>query len=171
MKLEPMVYHDNRIKPVRIADGIYRKMPYYVLNFGTHPCAYVDTAHQNTGCHSRNRRRKEAMEMGWIKCSKEAFEKCSYKGKCGRFDDAFFMDESVCDEFNQSIKSCIVDAVPVVRCRDCKYLYTDEYGFLACAESGAMLAPEDDDYCSRGQRRDQFAGAGKTGGQNDADQH
>lgn len=51
--------------------------------------------------------------MGWIKCSKEAFEKCSYKGKCGRFDDAFFMDESVCDEFNQSIKSCIVDAVPV----------------------------------------------------------
>lgn len=109
--------------------------------------------------------------MGWIKCSKEAFEKCSYKGKCGRFDDAFFMDESVCDEFNQSIKSCIVDAVPVVRCRDCKYLYTDEYGFLACAESGAMLDPEDDDYCSRGQRRDQFAGGGKTGGQNDADQH
>lgn len=64
-----------------------------------------------------------------------------------------------------------VDAVPVVRCRDCKYLYTDEYGFLACAESGAMLDPEDDDYCSRGQRRDQFAGGGKTGGQNDADQH
>ena len=53
--------------------------------------------------------------MGWIKCSKEAFEKCSYKGKCGRFDDAFFMDESACDEFNQSIKSCIVDAVPGVQ--------------------------------------------------------
>ena len=64
-----------------------------------------------------------------------------------------------------------VDAVPVVRCRDCKYLYTDEYGFLVCVESGAMLDPEDDDYCSRGQRRDQFAGGGKTGGQNDADQH
>lgn len=63
-----------------------------------------------------------------------------------------------------------VDAVPVVRCRDCKYLYTDEYGFLACAESGAMLGPEDDDYCSRGQRRDQFAGGGKTGGQNDAEE-
>ena len=52
------------------------------------------------------------------------------------------------------------DAVPVVRCRDCKYLYTDEYGFLACAESRAMLSPEEDDYCSRGQRRDQFAGGG-----------
>lgn len=50
-----------------------------------------------------------------------------------------------------------VDAVPVVRCRDCKYLYTDEYGVLACAESGAMLNPEEGDYCSRGQRRDQAA--------------
>ena len=49
------------------------------------------------------------------------------------------------------------DAVPVVRCRDCKYLYTDEYGFLTCAESRAMLSPEEDDYCSRGQRRDQSA--------------
>lgn len=52
-----------------------------------------------------------------------------------------------------------VDAVPVVRCRECIHHYTDEYGFLACAESGAMLNPEEDDYCSRGQRRDQFADA------------
>lgn len=50
-----------------------------------------------------------------------------------------------------------LDAVPVVRCRDCKYLYTDEYGFLACAESGAMLNPEENDFCSYGQRRDQSA--------------
>lgn len=66
-----------------------------------------------------------------------------------------------------------VDAVPVVRCRECRYFYTDEYGFPACAESGAMLNPEEDDYCSRGQRRDQsadvrnmvqFAGDGKTDG-------
>lgn len=53
------------------------------------------------------------MEMGWIKCSKEAFERCTYKGKCGSLDNAFFMDGSVCDEFNQSIKPRIVDAVPV----------------------------------------------------------
>lgn len=57
-----------------------------------------------------------------------------------------------------------VDAVPVVRCRDCKYLYTDEYGVLACAESGAMLNPEEDDFCSRGQRREQFAGGGNMDG-------
>lgn len=53
------------------------------------------------------------MEMNWIKCSKEAFAKCQYKGKCGRFDDAFFMDGSDCDKFNQSIKPRIIDAVPL----------------------------------------------------------
>ncbi len=50
-----------------------------------------------------------------------------------------------------------VDAVPVVRCRECIHHYIDEYGFPACAESGAMLNPEEDDYCSRGQRKNQSA--------------
>ena len=49
------------------------------------------------------------------------------------------------------------DAVPVVRCRECIHHYIDEYGFPACAESGAMLNPEEDDYCSRGQRKNQSA--------------
>lgn len=71
-----------------------------------------------------------------------------------------------------------VDAVPVVRCRDCKHIYTDGYGDLICVKSG--LYQDENDYCSRGQRRDQsadvrnmgqFAGGGKTGGPNDADQH
>lgn len=43
-KLEPMVYCDHRIEPIRIADGEHRGIPYYVLSFGTHPCAYVDIA-------------------------------------------------------------------------------------------------------------------------------
>lgn len=58
--------------------------------------------------------------------------------------------DAVCD-------SPTVDAVPVVRCRDCIHHYIDEYGFPACAESGAMLNPEEDDYCSRGQRKNQSA--------------
>lgn len=71
-----------------------------------------------------------------------------------------------------------LDAVPVVRCRDCKYTYTDGCGYLACVKTG--LYPDENDYCSRGQRRDQsadvrnmgqFAGGGNTGGPNDADQH
>lgn len=135
--------------------------------------------------------------MGWIKCSKEAFEKCSYKGKCGRFDDAFFMDESVCDEFNQSIKSCIVDAVPVVRCKGCKhakrYERADGTAGYSCGHPQNIFVygerldrvfepiKEPDDFCSSGERRTnqsadvrnigQFAGGGKTGGPNDADQH
>lgn len=44
MKLEPMIYYDHRIRPVRIADGVYRGIPFYVLSLGTHPCAYVDIA-------------------------------------------------------------------------------------------------------------------------------
>lgn len=71
-----------------------------------------------------------------------------------------------------------VDAVPVVRCRDCEHIYIDGYGYLICVKSG--LYSDENDYCSRGQRRDQsadarnlgqFAGGGKTGGPNDADQH
>mgnify|MGYP004606091191 CR=1 FL=1 len=64
----------------------------------------------------------------------------------------------------QMIEHYFRDAVPVVRCGECIHHYTDEYGFLACAESGAMLNPEEDDYCSRGQRRDQFAGDGNLDG-------
>lgn len=90
--------------------------------------------------------------MGWIKCSKEAFEKCSYKGKCGRFDDAFFMDESICDEFNQSIKSCIVDAVPVVRCRECKHMRRDNVGVFCKVWHGYNGCGEDG-FCSYGERR------------------
>lgn len=101
--------------------------------------------------------------MGWIKCSKEAFEKCSYKGKCGRFDDAFFMDESVCDEFNQSIKSCIVDAVPVVRCKDCKYYKPDEFE-CGCDFAGGLPYVKADDFCSFGKRRDQSADVRKMDG-------
>lgn len=56
--------------------------------------------------------------------------------------------DAVCD-------SPTVDAVPVVRCRECKYTYTDGCGYLACVKSG--LYPDENDYCSRGKRRDQSA--------------
>lgn len=71
-----------------------------------------------------------------------------------------------------------VNAVPVVRCRDCEHIYIDGYGDLIFVKSG--LYSDENDYCSRGQRRDQsadvrnmgqFASPGKTGGPNDADQH
>lgn len=81
--------------------------------------------------------------------------------KAGRFlklqDDKRTASHAIGKIIDHVDKTPAVDAVPVVRCRECIHHYTDEYGFLACAESGAMLDPEDDDYCSRGQRRDQSA--------------
>ena len=73
-----------------------------------------------------------------------------------------------------------VDAVPVVRCRECRYYAASGATTSFCIHPGGMKFTSDSDYCSRGQRRDQsadvrnmgqFASSGKTGGQNDADQH
>ena len=44
MNMQEMIYQKNRIPPVRLADGVYRGVPFYVLSLGTHPCAYVDIA-------------------------------------------------------------------------------------------------------------------------------
>lgn len=81
--------------------------------------------------------------------------------------------DAVCD-------SPTVDAVPVVRCRECRYYAASGATTSFCIHPGGMKFTSDSDYCSRGQRRGQsadvrnmgqFAGGGKTGGQNDADQH
>ena len=73
-----------------------------------------------------------------------------------------------------------VDAVPVVRCRECRYYAASGATTSFCIHPGGMKFTSDSDYCSRGQRRDQsadvrnmeqFAGGGKKGGPNDADQH
>lgn len=50
-----------------------------------------------------------------------------------------------------------VDAVQVVRCRECIHFDPEGYGGASCAETGAMIWPNSDDYCSRGQRLDQSA--------------
>lgn len=80
--------------------------------------------------------------------------------------------DAVCD-------SPTVDAVPVVRCKDCKYYKPDEYE-CGCDFAGGLPYVKAGDFCSYGQRRDQsadvrnmgqFAGGGKTGGPNDADQY
>lgn len=76
--------------------------------------------------------------------------------------------DAVCD-------SPTVDAVPVVRCRECKH-YDGEY----CTNPYGLKLPGPRSFCDCGKRRDQsadvrnmgqFAGDGKTGGPNDADQH
>jgi len=79
----------------------------------------------------------------------------------------------------QMIEHYFRDAVPVVRCKDCKYYKPDEFE-CGCDFAGGLPYVKADDFCSYGQRRGQsadvrnmgqFAGGGKTGGPNDADQH
>ena len=45
-------------------------------------------------------------------------------------------------------KAPAVDAVPVVRCKDCKH-------YAACKRYGDLSRPNDDDFCSYGERRDE----------------
>lgn len=49
-----------------------------------------------------------------------------------------------------------VDAVPVVRCKDCKYYKPDEFE-CGCDFAGGLPYVKADDFCSYGQRRDQSA--------------
>lgn len=50
-------------------------------------------------------------------------------------------------------KATTVDAVPVVRCRECKYSYEDLDG-LTCSHGPCVDCPVPDDFfCSFGERR------------------
>jgi hypothetical protein len=42
--MKAIVYSAERIKPERIAEGTHKNLHYYVLNLGTHPCAYIDVS-------------------------------------------------------------------------------------------------------------------------------
>lgn len=47
-----------------------------------------------------------------------------------------------------------VDAVPVVRCRDCKYYEPEDWGGITCKADGGMTYPDEDGFCSQGERRE-----------------
>ena len=46
------------------------------------------------------------------------------------------------------------DVVEVVRCKDCKYLETDDDGVTYCCSSTGLDGKLPDDYCSWGERRE-----------------
>ena len=51
--MREMIYSVNRLNPPeRIAEGEYKGFTYYVLNLGTHPCAYVDVT--DTTLHGKD---------------------------------------------------------------------------------------------------------------------
>lgn len=52
----------------------------------------------------------------------------------------------------------VVDAVPVVRCKDCKYCHiVDEYEAWCYGGLPASLTRATEDFCSHGQRREDGA--------------
>lgn len=46
-----------------------------------------------------------------------------------------------------------VDAVPVVRCRECKYYDPEDWDGITCKADGGMTDPYEDSFCSQGERR------------------
>ena len=45
-----------------------------------------------------------------------------------------------------------VDAVPVIRCKDCKFYNPGSY-YIGCESAKGIIGPSDDDFCSYGERR------------------
>jgi hypothetical protein len=47
-----------------------------------------------------------------------------------------------------------IDAVPVVRCKDCKHFIRNEMDDTYCDCGGVLAFPEEHDFCSWGERKD-----------------
>lgn len=61
----------------------------------------------------------------------------------------------VCDAINAVEDVNAVDAVPVVRCKDCKHYDEAPSGdAMMCYRGDGMRWPDPNDYCSKGERRD-----------------
>ena len=61
----------------------------------------------------------------------------------------------ICDLLNSLQQMEVVDAVPVVRCRDCKYYEIHKPKVLEnCERNGYIIPKKPDDFCSYGERKD-----------------
>ena len=58
--------------------------------------------------------------------------------------------------FRRIYKAPTVDAVEVVRCKNCKHYSDSPYdnGDMMCDRWGEWIFPNDDDFCSCGERKD-----------------
>lgn len=78
-------------------------------------------------------------------------------------DDGMEKTEAMCKAFkcgwNDALASVMdyaptVDAVEVVRCKDCKHYYADPWGYGNCVfEGGVSRRTKTSDFCSWGERR------------------
>ena len=71
-------------------------------------------------------------------------------------DCSFFMDDKYCRFETMLSEAPTVDAVPVVRCRDCKHYATADFDgniLCGCTLHSAMLDITPDSFCSYGERK------------------
>lgn len=61
-----------------------------------------------------------------------------------------------CDIVNDIIYAPSVDAVEVVRCKDCRWLYDGPDDYCCCNHRG-LVSIKPDDFCSHGERRGENA--------------
>lgn len=81
-----------------------------------------------------------------------------YINAWGGFKNLPANDKARVDELTASIAAVVnaptIDAVPVVRCRECKYLIAPKVCANPMACGWDALEPDDDDFCSRGEKKD-----------------
>lgn len=79
---------------------------------------------------------------------REAFQKDSNLQK---WDSGCWIRYKLFEKVLESIPT--VDAVEVVRCKDCKY-FRKSQPLNVCTKFEPMLAPDEDDFCSCGVRKE-----------------
>ena len=76
----------------------------------------------------------------------------------GKANRDCFDDPKYADGWNSAIEiinnAPTIEAEPVVRCKDCKWLYTG-YGAYCCTKHTglALIKPDGSDFCSNGKRK------------------
>ena len=82
-------------------------------------------------------------------------EDCEHRNKyCGDVRCENGTWSQVCDVLDHMM---LIDAEPVVRCKDCVYSETDDMGFYYCVHDiigGYGAALDVDTFCSYGERKD-----------------
>lgn len=80
----------------------------------------------------------------------DALEKLCEFCSCGDYEDCDYR----CSEFENISNIPAVDAVEVVRCRDCKHYEIHKPNVLEnCERNGYLIPMKPDDFCSFGEKR------------------
>ena len=70
-------------------------------------------------------------------------------------DCSFFMDDKYCRFETMLSEAPTINAIPVVRCRECKYRFKNNgHDKSGCPIIDANIWMDDDDFCSHGERKE-----------------